>query len=131
MTCDLFREFLQAVSAVAYENAAFIFDNASAHRRAPTEGVLRDAQLIRMLPPYSPIMNIVENAISTFKASLKRALEEARPNLLTMQPADRMIQLSTLAEAHVTVIQPSMAEAWFRKMQGYIPRCLQMEDIVM
>ena len=72
MTCDLFREFLQAVSVVAYEDVAFIFDNASAHRRAPMEGVLRDAPLIMMLPPYSPLMNIVENAISTFKASMKR-----------------------------------------------------------
>ena len=131
MTCELFRAFLQAVSAVAYEDAAFIFDNASAHRRAPTEEVLRDAQVIKMLPPYSPMLNIVENAISTFKASLKRALEEARPNLLSMQHADRMIQLTILAEAHVAAIQPNMVEAWFRKMQSYIPRCLQMDDVVM
>lgn len=130
MTGEVFLQFLQTVSAVGYEDAAFIFDNASAHRRASTE-VLRDAQIVRMLPPYSPMMNIVENAISTFKAALKRSLEEARPHLLTMQHDERIAHLSALAEIHVDAIEPPMAEAWFRKMQSYIPQCIQMHDIVM
>ena len=71
MTFELFLQFFQNVSAVSYDDAAFICDNASAHRRAPMEGILRDAQIVRTLPPYSPMMNIVENDISTFKAALK------------------------------------------------------------
>lgn len=95
MTSDTFAQFLHSVSTIAYEDAAFIFDNASAHRRPGKEANLRGAQIVRMLPPYSPMMNICENAISTFKAALKRSLEEARPNLLTMQHGERMAQLAT------------------------------------
>lgn len=100
---------------IVFENAACILHNASVHGRKATERALRDAQTFRMLPPYSA-MKIMEIAISTFKAALKRSLEEARPYILTMHHVERMVHLSTLPETRVDAIQSGVAEASFRKM---------------
>ena len=99
------------------------FDNASAHRRSNERSreILSGAQKIRMLPPYSPMLNIVESAITCLKAALKRALGEARPHLLAATHDERMVTLTGLVESNLPTIQPDMAPAWFRKSQSYIP----------
>ena len=133
MTAEIFQQFVGNVSSLSADDAAFIFDNTSAHRRANhnAQEILIGAQIIRMLPPYSPMLNIVENAISYYKASLKRSLEEVRDNLLASNHDERMVTLAGLAETHLDAIRPEMAPAWFRKMQTYISACLHMEEILM
>ena len=42
-----------------------IFDDAPAHRNADNPGENKE---MKMLPPYSPFLNIVEQAISALKA---------------------------------------------------------------
>ena len=81
-----FTNFLSTLSGLCQPDCAFIFDNAPAHRSAVGQQGpnLRNDQILRPLPRYSPMLNIVENAICTFKAALKRDLEEARPNLIAM-----------------------------------------------
>lgn len=49
-------------------------------------------------PPYSPFFNLVEQAISAFKAELKKALEEIRPQLLDEDRDHRMAHLAQLSE---------------------------------
>ena len=66
-----------------------------------------------------------------FQARLKRDLEEARPALLDMQHAERMVQLAGMVEVAISAIEPHMAPAWFRKLQSYIPACIGKEDILM
>ena len=100
MTAEKFIEFLEAVSARSSPDSALLFDNAAAHRRALTERGprLQPQQIVKAIPPYSPMLNIVENAISTFKAALKRDLEAERPSMLEKSHQDQMIQLAIMSE---------------------------------
>ena len=77
------------------------------------------------------MLNIVENAISTYKAALKRNLEEARPALLQLGHQERMAHLAGMTEVAIAAIEPPMAPNWFRRMQRYIPACIRSEDILM
>lgn len=132
MTSEAFVEFLECLSPLAAGQAAFVFDNAPAHLRVRrTRPSLQNGQSLHFLPPYSPMLNIAEHAISTFKAALKRDLEEARPALLQMDHQDRMAHLAGLAEVAVAAIQPHMAANWLRRMQRFIPACIRLEDIIM
>ena len=94
MTGELFLQLLQNVSAMSYEDAAFICDNASAHASANRRNLTRRPNRLNAsstLHACSTMMNTVRTPIMTFKAAL--------------------------------------AKAWFRKMQSFIPQCLQMQDI--
>ena len=97
-------------------NSAFMYDNAPAHRRAngPNGPQILPLQDLRPLPPYSPMLNIVENAISVFKAALKRDLVRKRPRLFQMTHEQRMARLRHLAVAvGVPAIQPHMGANFF------------------
>ena len=68
MTADKFVNIVNNVATSCADDCAIIFDNAPAHGRAASgRAETGDQQLIRPLPPYSPMLNIVEQAISTFK----------------------------------------------------------------
>ncbi|CAB4044311.1 Hypothetical predicted protein, partial [Paramuricea clavata] len=69
MTNDSFAKFLAGTATHLDENETryLIFDGAPAHRRPEQPG---DNVYMRILPPYSPFLNIVEQAIR-LKASIK------------------------------------------------------------
>ena len=77
------------------------------------------------------MLNIVENAICTFKAALKRDLDEARPNLIAMSHDERMVVLNGMIEVATEATQSHMAGNWFRNLQQRIPDCILMNDIFM
>ena len=133
MTAVKFIEFLEAVSVRSAPNCVMLFDNAAAHRRALTNDGpnLQPQQEVKAIPPYSPMLNIVENAISTFKASLKRELEAARPELIQKSHHEQMIQLAVMSEVALQSIQPEMGVNWFRHLQRYLPSCFLLRDILM
>lgn len=89
MNAETFQQFIH-VSSISANDAAFIY-NVSAHRRSNQHRVdiLHGTHIIKMLPSYFPMPNIVENAMSCLKVTLKRALEEARPNLLATTPDEQ------------------------------------------
>ena len=70
MTGALFNEFLENTNEHLdeHETRYLIFDGAPAHRRAapPAENTQ-----VKVLPPYSPFLNPVEQAISCLKAHIK------------------------------------------------------------
>ena len=69
---DRFNAWLEAASAAAgRERTIFIMDNAPCHRRA-AHANLQPGHEIQMLPPYSPFLNIAENAFSSWKAAFMR-----------------------------------------------------------
>ena len=78
MNRQLFNDFLGEVGRrVNPENQTFlVFDNAPAHRNADCP---RGRIEIKMLPPYSPFLNIVEQAISALKAAIKADI--SRPEI--------------------------------------------------
>lgn len=77
------------------------------------------------------MLNIVENAISTFKAALKRDLEAERPAMLEKTHQDQMIQLAIMSKAALQSIRPEMGQSWFRHLQSYLPSCHLFRDILM
>ena len=135
MKGDVFIQFLEAISAAnPQQRMTMIFDNAPAHRRAlGAQGPQFDDRPhdVRNLPPYSPFLNLVEQAISAFKAELKKTLEEIRPQLLDEDHDQRMAHLAQLSEQAVEVITPEHARNWYALTQQHIPSCLQMENIFM
>lgn len=135
MTAAKFNDFLEATSALLPGPCVYIFDNASCHGRAQLSAADGGPQIPeihprRHLPPYSPFLNIVEMAFSAFKASLKRQLEEVRPQLLQQQHQQRLATLVQLAEQSVAVITPEKCVSWFNHTQRYLPQCLAYDDIL-
>ena len=134
MTKARFHTFLESIAAGNGTPLCFVFDNASSHRSAALESANGGPNLgqhrVVFLPPYSPFLNLVENAISAFKADLKKELEEIRPHLLTMEADQREATLTQLAEQSVAVITPAKSQNWFHRSQGYIPSCIQQLDIL-
>ena len=92
---------------------------------------------IKMLPPYSPFLNIVEQAISALKAAIKadisrpviqqriRDRNEARNQGISLR---QRIMLEA-AQRNMNNITHVKCAAWYRFMQTYIPRCLNHENI--
>ena len=78
MNRQLFNDFLGEVGRrVNPDNQTFlVFDNAPANRNADCA---RGRIEIKMLPPYSPFLNIVEQAISALKAAIKADI--SRPDI--------------------------------------------------
>ena len=137
MTGQRFVNYLQQLSNEnANRNIVYIFDNAPSHRQAHNDvdhggPVLLAGQEVHALPPYSPFLNPVEQAISAFKAMLKRQLEEVRHELLNLQHQERMALLAQLSEQAVVAITPEASRNWYNHTQRKIPACIQLQDIFM
>ena len=76
---EVFNEFLAATSQAAGvdERVAFVMDNVPCHWR-DAQADIGQHHVVRHLLAYSPFLKIVGNAISVWKAHLKRHLEEVR-----------------------------------------------------
>ena len=93
-----------------------------------------------MLPPYSPFLNIVKQAISWLKATIKGDVsrpeiqaqidnrEEARHLGIPLGEMRTRLLLDALQRC-IGVITAAKAYQWFRLMQTYLPRCLNGEEI--
>ena len=91
MTGERFVHFLQTVYTNHRANAAVsIVDNAAAHRPAANVQLPDDYGLC-FLPPYSPFLNICENAFAIWKTEIKTTLAEVRHELLTQPHQQRMV----------------------------------------
>ena len=108
MTFQVFKDpyepwlFLnECAQNVAGNETVFIYDGAPAHRGAesPAEEIS-----LRMLRPYSPFLNIVENAISAIFHNLR--IQET--------------SLMAAAEQHMDTLTIRKCNAWFRHMQTYL-----------
>ena len=86
---------------------------------------------IQYPPPYSPFLNICENAFALWKQVLKTHLSDVRHDLLKQLFNERMATLEKLAEQETIVVSPDRMAAAFKGMQAYMPRCFDMDDILM
>ena len=119
------------------EEVVFIYDGAPAHRNPAIPAA--NAEL-EMLPPYSPFLNIVEQAISSLKAAIKGDVsrpemqarmddrEEARRLGIPLGEMRTRLLLDALQRC-IGVITAAKAYQWFRFMQTYLPCCLNGEEI--
>ena len=104
MTGQHFNEFIGTVCRLYHPlHASFIIDNAPAHRQAVNLPLPQNFAL-RYLLPYSPFLNICENAFALWKGNIKVSLAEVRDQLLREYHQQRMATLGQLAEQGTAVV---------------------------
>ena len=139
MNARLFNEFLaQARRQLNPEELVYmLYDGAPAHRNADNPAANTE---LKMLPAYSPFLNIVEQAVSALKAAIKAEIsrpavqqqlndrEEARRQGIPLGEYRQQILLR-VGRRNTNTITVAKCAQWFRFMQTYIPRCLNGEHI--
>ena len=139
-TKELFTQFVRSV--LENLNARFpgtcfclVADNASIHGRELLDVVIAEPAFQRhkflFLPPYSPVLNPIENAFSCVKASLKRMLAERTPLLRDIEHLPYGQKSAARMELLQQLIAPCMAEVtqfkamrWYEHCCSYLPACI-------
>lgn len=83
MTGEIFRGYVERCLVPALRrNDIVVMDNCQVHRVAGIQEAVEKAHAtLRYLPKYSPDLNPIELAYSTFKAFLRKAAERTVPGL--------------------------------------------------
>ena len=108
----------------------FVYDGAPAHRN-PT--IPAPNTELKMLPSYSPFLNIVEQAISSLKAAIKADMisrpeiqrvmdnrDEARARRIPLGDF-RTQQLLEALHRNIDTVTAAKCAQWYRLMQTYLP----------
>jgi len=115
----------------------FINDGAPAHRNPENPGPNTEP---KKLPPYSPFLNIVEQAISCLKAGIKADIsrpevqvrmddrEEARDRGLALGNFHTQLLLQAL-QCYIGTITAAKCDSWHRFIQTYFLRYINGEEI--
>lgn len=142
MTKERFGEFLHITignfqAEYPGSQCHIVIDNVSSHNDAEDYEV-PDSVTIRRLPPYSPFLTPVENAISCWKAAVKRELA-AHQQLFIAPTAEQLGGRTMTAhrkETLVAMVQQTAhcvtadkCNAWFNHIFTYVPRCLARQAI--
>ena len=112
----------------------FIYDGAPAYNNPVIPGPNSE---LKKLPPYSPFLNIVEQAISALKADIGRPeqqeqmnnREEARRQGIALGNFRYFQLLLHTMQRNIGTITAAKCGQWYRLMQTYIPRCLNRFSI--
>ena len=119
------------------EHVIFIYDGAPAHNNPAIPGPNTE---LKKLPPYSPFLIIVEQAISSLKAAIKADIsrpeiqeqmnnrEEARRQGIALGNYRTQL-LQQALQRNIGTITAAKCGQWYRFMQTYLPRCLNNEAI--
>ncbi|XP_068701076.1 uncharacterized protein [Montipora foliosa] len=119
------------------EHVIFIYDGAPAHNNPAIPGPNTE---LKKLPPYSPFLNIVEQAISSLKAVIKADIsrpeiqeqmnnrEEARRQGIALGNYRTQL-LQQALQRNIGTITAAKCGQWYRFMQTFLPRCLNNEAI--
>lgn len=143
MTAARFQEFLnQLCQTVAEEleeaaHCVIVLDGARVHSQATVPPAFSHRIQMMTLPPYSPFLNPTEQAISCFKASIKRQLADPEVQDELSAPPEAM----NLTQWRVAVLQRCAVEAigsitaakcsrWHQHTMRYLPRCLNGEEVL-
>ena len=115
-----------------------IFDNAPPQSNVENEEIPRLLS-IKRLPKYSPMLTMVENAISAWKQGIKRSLsirmhEFTKPapavvagRTLTQYRIDKMSDIIRETQGEVII---EKCRAWYDHTLTYIPDCLEKKLIL-
>ena len=142
MKRDMFCQFLMEVSAnVIAEYGSnpdvhMLFDNAPSHRNLD-DSLNSHTLPMRPIPKYSPMLNPIESAFSSWKAELKKKLLSANQDILIIPDghergeatlsAFRFNQLKAFIDESSGAITADKSVAWENHSVTYYARCLQME----
>ena len=119
------------------ESVIIVYDGAPAHRK-PT--VPAPNTELKMLPPYSPFLNIVQQAISCLKApnqanisrlEIQRRMDDRDEARVRGTPLGefRTQQLHEALHRNIDTVTAAKSAQWYRFMQTYLPKCLNREVI--
>ena len=139
MNGQRFNDFLsqESLTLDPNEHVIFIYDGSSAHNNPAIPGPNSE---LKKLPPYSPFLNIVEQAISALKAAIKADISRPEQQEQMNNCAEARRQGIALGNYRTQLLHQALqriigtitaAECgqWYRFMQTYIPRCLNIENI--
>ena len=110
------------------------------HDRTVAKAIPGTNSELRTLPPDSPFLNIVEQAVSALKAAIKADISrpeiqvqmndraEARRQGLALGNYRTQLLLQAL-QRNIGTITVAKCGQWFRFMQTYLPRCINNEAI--
>ena len=125
MMRDIFIAFLTELSQLIGEDirANLIFDNVRAHFDVPNPS---ENHVCVHLPPYSPQLNPIELAFSTFKASIKQRLAQVQDDFVNPPPGVNLTQhrrrmLTGIAVEALPVITPEMCANFYNHSRRYLP----------
>ena len=114
------------------EQVVFIYDCAPAHHNPGNPGPNTE---LKKLPPYSPFLNIVEQAISSLKAAIKADIsrpeiqremnnrDEARRQRIPLGHYRSQLLMETL-QRNIGTITVTKCTQLFCFMQTYLPRSI-------
>ena len=135
MTGQRFNDFLtQArLNLDPNEHVIVIYDGAPAHNNPAIPGPNSE---LKKLPPHSPFLNIVEQAIIVLKADIGRPEQQqqmnnrevARRQGIALGNFRTQLLLHTL-QRNIGTTTAAKCGQWYSLMQTYIPRCLNSEEI--
>ena len=103
-------------------------DNAPYNRQTQDAGLPRD-DAVKLFPPYSPFLNIAENAFSMWKASFKCQMAEIREQVRYQGTKERQATLVQLGQQSLVAITAQKMAAATRAMVRLMPRLLNAEDV--
>ena len=143
INAERFNDFLRdaRLNLNPDDQVIFIYDGAPAHRNPENPGPNREP---KKLPPHSPFLNIVEQAISCLKAAIKADIsrpdvqvrmdgrEEARNRGFTLGSFHTQFSTCVLLQALqrcIGSITAAKCASWHRFTQTYLPRCINVEEI--
>lgn len=119
------------------ESVIFVYDGVLAHQNPAIPAPNTE---LKMLPPYSPFLSIVEQAISCLKAPIKADI--SRPEIQRhMDNRDeasargiplgefRTQQLLEALHRNIDTVTTAKSAQWYHFMQTYLSRCLNREII--
>lgn len=113
-----------------------VFDNAPSHRGIEdhlADAVTANPHLLRRLPPWSPMLNIIEEVFSSYKAAIKRELASRSRELYDNSiPAARHMTLTAyrreileeVATNALSTITPENVMRYYNHMLTILPNCI-------
>ena len=142
MKAEDFTQFLRHLAPVVVErglnNVCLVFDNCRIHSCPEIEAVCAEQEWqYRFLPPYSPMLNIIEECLSVLKAAIKRTLAgELRDERLRIASlpygakSTRRLQIlqRALALSTPSITQPKV-QAFWNHMMTVLPKCLARQEV--
>ena len=109
------------------QNLLLVLDNVSFHHTEEVAQIVEEnGHELKFLPAYSPFLNPIEHAFSTWKAHIRRPIRVPEgPNF----GARARQELLAVVEEAAGAITPDMCLNWFRHCGTYWQRCLLREEI--
>ena len=115
---EFIRKLIATLRRKNFSKAMLILDNVAFHKFNEVRTLIVESGFkLMFLPPYSPFLNPIETMFSKWKNFVSRSM----PNNET--------ELFNYIQAGSTIISAEDCEGFYRKMNSYIPRCINNEII--